>query len=171
MREAVSSRRRGSMASEKCGMPAKPLRAVPQGAFRQCEWGRAACRPQCKPMHAGHAGVTGRSDTSPARKLPRLPISLPRHAAHGTPHPLPSRRAHGAPVADLNTRRPRAETARPPPPTPPERPPVSESPTWGIAPCVRLPVQAQHARHLRRISIPTPAPAGRQQRENAEVAA
>lgn len=122
--------------------------------------------------------VAGRSIRQPqivsesAGLAPQLPVSHPpatsvlRHAARGTPHPLPSRCAPGAPVADLSIRRQRAETARPPLPTPPERPPVSESPTWEIAPCVRLPERARHARHLRRIRIRTPAPAERQQREN-----
>lgn len=98
---------------------------------------------------------------------PSLPTSVPRHAARGTPHSLPPRCAHGAPVAGLNTRRPTAESARPQRPIQPKRPPVSEYPTWGIAPCVRLPERAHHARHFRRIRIRTPAPSGRQQRENA----
>lgn len=121
--------------------------------------GLAACLPSKSPR----PNKTVRHN---ACRPPSPPTSALRHAARGTPPHLPSRHAPGAPVAGLSTRRQRAESARPPLPTPPERQPISESPTWGTTPCVRLPKRARHTRHLRRFQSPTPAPSGRQQREN-----
>ncbi len=165
------------MASEKCGLRAKPSRAVPQGAFRRNPDGfvpPCACPATCGPANSAAWPYGG----CPARLSGYLtclnqpaspPTSCPCPVARGAARHLPSRHAPGVPVAGLSTRRPKAETARPPPATPPERPPVSESPTWGTAPCVRLPERRRPARHLRRIRIPTPAPSGRQQREKAPL--
>lgn len=67
MREAVSSRRRGSMASEKCELPAKPLHAVPQGAFLRNR-GEVARPHRCPvtqgqtPRNAALRGMANRHD-------------------------------------------------------------------------------------------------------------
>lgn len=64
MREAVSSRRRGSMASEKCGLVTKPLHAAPQRALR---WNRGeVARPHRCPVTQGqtrrNAALRGMAD-------------------------------------------------------------------------------------------------------------
>lgn len=183
MREAVSSRRRGSMASEKCGMRTRPLssrtkrsRAGPRGPKpertgqnrRANRWGTLRGYP------------LGKTRLLRYRRRPLSPDSP--SLVTGSFHDVIVRRAPaGLPF------RPGALPARPwrasTPAARGQKPPGHHHPHHqnghqyqNLPHGKRLLAYGCRSRrsvpaHLRRFRIPTPAPSGRQQHENVVVAA